>query len=67
VELQKYHHKYKIELQLGRTLTFLLKYNEAEDRLNSYHRFIVKLHKEHSDIANSLNYFAILYLKWAKV
>ena len=26
-QLEKYHHRYKIELQMGRTFTFLLKYN----------------------------------------
>ena len=54
-------------MQLGRTLTFLLRYNEAEERLNVYHMFIVELYKnQHSDIANSLNHFAILYMKWKK-
>ena len=54
-------------MQLGRTLTFLLRYNEAEERLHVYHTFIVDLYKnQHSDIANSLNHFAILYMKWKK-
>jgi len=66
-QFEKYHHRYKIEMQMGRTLTFLLKYNEAEERLNVYHMFIVELYKnQHSDIANSLNHFAILYMKWKK-
>ena len=52
---------------MGRTLTFLLKYSEAEERLHSYHIFIVELYKnQHSDIANSLNHYAILYMKWKK-
>lgn len=63
-QFDKFHHRYKIELQLGRTYTFLLRYNEAEERLLSYHNFILKLYNnQHSDLANSLNYFAILYLK----
>lgn len=63
-QLEKYHHRYKIELQMGRTFTFLLRYNEAEEHLASYHNFIVNLyHNQHSDIANSLNHFGILYLK----
>jgi hypothetical protein len=54
-------------MQLGRTFTFLLKFNEAESSLNSYHTFIIKLYEnQHSDIANSLNHFAILYMKWKK-
>lgn len=66
-QYEKYHHRYKIEMQMGRTLTFLLKYNEAEERLTTYHRFIMELYKnQHSDIANSLNHFAILYMKWRK-
>jgi hypothetical protein len=66
-QYEKYHHRYKIEMQMGRTLTFLLKYNDAEERLTAYHRFILELYKnQHSDIANSLNHFAILYMKWKK-